>query len=192
MIKTKLLKVIFHHKNTKTYKHINIFKLMINSENNLENLNKEIENLENLIGICKNKKIKCTYFLNDLNNQINDINKRLLLAEDSKRKLEFHTLFVSLIENTKNKYNISNNEINLIYDGMDKFDYNTSVYHDEKYHRFIDFDKILINVSKIKNKYNNFKLIIIKKTFSEDCYPPTNYYSYKFEDDDKNIFSFQE
>ena len=101
---------------------------------------------------------------------------------------EFISSNVQVIEDIKNKYNMSDDEINIIYDGMDKYDYKSELKNSEPTPRYIDFDKILIETYAIKKKYTQWKLTNVQLGSSQDSFPPRNSYSYKFKDDSGNIF----
>lgn len=46
----------------------------------------------------------------------------------------------------------------------------------------MDLKIVIERILKVKSKYPAFKFIQLKKTMSEDRYPPNNYYSYSYID----------
>ena len=85
---------------------------------------------------------------------------------------------------------LSNDEIIKIYDGMDKTKYYDVDNKDIK--RWLDLERITKQVIKVKNKYHTFGFVLqdVKKTFSEERCPPTNYYILGFKDNEGLYFSF--
>lgn len=155
----------------------------------LMNIDEEINNLQNSIEIYKNKKRNDVNSLENLKNEISKKEESVFTLKMKKAKLLFHSSNLLLIEDTKNKYNITDEEIDVIYEGMDKYDYKSELESDN-IPRYIDFIRIAHVVSSIKNKYTTWKLLKVTNTSSQDSFPPTNGYSYKFQDDSNNIFSY--
>jgi|SaaInlStandDraft_4_1057021.scaffolds.fasta_scaffold02459_1 hypothetical protein len=89
----------------------------------------------------------------------------------------------SKIQSIKNKYAniLSDNDIKIIYDGMDKQTYDGEI--------FIDLEKISSYVAKNKINLSGIMLANIKWKCSEDSLPPRNYYEYMFTYDNKHYFN---
>lgn len=100
------------------------------------------------------------------------------------------------IKSYKDLYSIielSENELNIIYNNMDKYNY-SEVY--TLYDRYLDFNRITNEIKKNKRLNGNKKLLDMKLYDTEnDCLPPINYYKYIFTEDDykeesKNTFEY--
>lgn len=151
-------------------------------------MDSQIKNLENEIRIYKIKKRHYQENLEIIRTELEKKEKELQVLEIEMLREDFITSNEQLIKDIKNKYNVCDNEINIIYDGMDKYDYKSELKNGSTTPRYIDFDKILAKISSIKSKYAQWQLISVKKGLSQDSFPPTNYYSYEFKDDSNIIF----
>lgn len=67
---------------------------------------------------------------------------------------------------------------------MDKCDYS-----DLGIKTWLDIDKLVNSIIKVKNKYQLFVLDEVKLSSSEDRYPPNNYYSLKFKNSEGLCFT---
>ena len=148
----------------------------------MELLNNEIKKLED-------EYTKINRKLNILKTNIYDLERRKKEIEEevqnTKEKICIPIL-IDLVKKIDANNLLSNDEIQIIYQGMDKTDYS-----DVGITSWLDVDKLVNRIITIKNKYPfmNFTLFNVKLSSSEDRYPPNNYYSLTFKDSEKNCFT---
>ena len=131
-----------------------------------------------------------------INKQIKTLKYRISELEGEKKKISDKIYnakeelnLPKLLEEVK-KIDIENilceEEIKKIYQGMDKSDYS-----DAGKKSWLDVDKLVNSIIKVKNKYQsmNFVLNEVKLGMSEDRYPPNNYYSLTFKDSEGLCFT---
>jgi hypothetical protein len=75
---------------------------------------------------------------------------------------------------------ITDEDIKIIFDGMDKCDYSVCGING-----WLDTNKLVENIILIKSnqKYSDFRLKKVSKGMSQDSYPPSNSYSIEFIND---------
>ena len=88
---------------------------------------------------------------------------------------------------------LSEKELNIVYNNMDKYDY-SKVY--TLYNRYLDFNRIISEIKKNKRGNGNKELLDMKLyDKDDDCLPPINYYKYIFTEEDykeeeRNTFEY--
>ena len=86
---------------------------------------------------------------------------------------------------------ISDIDIEIIYEGMDKIDYRIDYGYGYGYgyDRWLDLNKLITRIINLKNKYRDLNLVLkkVRKLICEDRLPPTNNYSLEFESDKEKI-----
>ena len=120
-----------------------------------------------------------------IENEIQNRNEMLHLLE---KKVNLN-LVINCVKNIDIENIITNDEIEVIYDGMDKTDYRIDC--GDKYDRWFDLNKLINKIINLKNKYKDLNLILknVTKLMSEDRLPPINTYNLQFVSD-KDIIVF--
>lgn len=140
--------------------------------NEYHELNKEIKKLnierKNISSIISNNKKTC--------------DKNVIEIRKLKLGIELNNCKTDMTQYDPEKQ-LSDQELSVIYTGMDKTDYT-------KYGkpRFLDIENIITKTNKIKKQYPRWTLISVKKTLSLDTLPPSNSYSYTFKDENNQTF----
>lgn len=118
--------------------------------------------------------------LDDIQNQIKKAhNKRCKILRLNETKFErwADELIIKAFKMKLAKLGFDYKEINIIYDGMDKTNYNLDYNpNNHKHKRFIDTDNIIKRIQNFKRCYPNARVFNLSKYISEDKLPPTNYY----------------
>jgi len=84
---------------------------------------------------------------------------------------------------------LSEKEIIVILNGMDKTNYNDAdARADKKYPRFLDLEDICKSIKKIKQLHKDWELYDLCISFSQDSCPPRSSYKYTYKDSDKNKY----
>lgn len=150
--------------------------------NNEELLNNQIKKLEDEYEKINKKLTMFKTNIYDLENRKKEIVEEV---ENTKEKI-FLPILIDLVKKIDTNNLLSNDEIKIIYQGMDKSDYSNIGITS-----WLDVDKLVNRIITIKNKYPimNFTLFYVKLTSSEDRYPPNNYYSLTFTDSEKISFT---
>ena len=149
-------------------------------------LNDKLNELEDRYEKINTYQIKLRNKMNDIENEKKEITKQIYKI---KQDLELPNI-LDLVKKIDVNELLSNDEIIKIYNGMDKTKYNDFDNKDIK--RWLDLERITKQVIKVKNKYHTFGFVLqdVKKTFSEERCPPTNYYILGFKDSEGLYFSF--
>jgi hypothetical protein len=143
-----------------------------------------IDELEDKILKLNIQKRELTYTINEIENK-----KKVLFQQiyEIKEKNDIPTM-IKLVKEIDVDNILSDNEIVKIYQGMDKSDYS-----DANVKGWLDIKRLTNQILLIKKKYQSmglcFVLDNVKKTLSEDRYPPYNYYELKFKDIEGLYFS---
>jgi len=129
-----------------------------------------------------------------IHKQLDEINKEIINHKEAKSKLEpkiLCELHMREPELDSLKDNFTYNEIESIVRGMDKTDYNRGFGEkkSKSYPKYLDLDMIVESINKVKNIHKNWHIHGVYKVYSEDSYPPRNYYEYEYVDENKTHYT---
>jgi hypothetical protein len=142
----------------------------------------DIIELESIIDRLEQKKTIFKHKILIIDEEIRCRNQMLC---DIKQKVNLNSV-IDYVKHKDKENIITDVEIQIIYDGMDKTDYG------DKYDRWFDLNKLINRIINLKNKYRDLNLVLKKVTqlMSEDRLPPINSYNLQFITDDKERIIF--
>lgn len=143
----------------------------------------DIENMKLSIDKLKDTKNKYREKISMIDIEIKKKQEILYILEKNKN-LDLVIKCIKIID-VDNR--ISEDEMENIYDGMDKTDYRIDC--GWECDRWFDLNKLIIRIINLKNKYKDLNLFLTKitKLMSEDRLPPINSYNLKFVSDKETI-----
>ena len=144
----------------------------------LKKLEKELSELKKQNAIYETQK-------NDLDQNISKVTVQITENINKQKECKNHFLIEEISNECKTIEHfdlLSSNELKVIINGMDKTKYPTC-----NKSRWLDLSKIINCVIEMKKQYNRWELNDLKLKFSQETYPPCNYYSYTFTDGRHNF-----
>jgi hypothetical protein len=154
----------------------------IQNNNNNNEFENQILNLENKIQILNKQKKLLSYKINEIESE----EKKFIQEIKNIKEIKDKPLMKKIVKEIDVENILSDDEINKIYQGMDKSDYSDCGVKD-----WLDVEKLVNQAIKIKNKYRSMNFILdnVKISLSEDRYPPNNYYNLRFIDSEGLCFT---
>lgn len=123
----------------------------------------------------------------EINESIKHLEKKLCIIENFQKNENIANVEEVVdvnhkeIVEAKNRYKLTDNEIIIIFNGMDKIDY-------KKHCRFLDLEDLSVRVSNNKKKVKNLILVNISLLSQNDTLPPQSSYLLKYTFDYSSFF----